>query len=106
MMITNVFISISSTCTPIKSTVWHFQNKIVCLSCRAQEVSFIVDSDFICSFRCNFILFIQETIYMFSVFLIYPITKTSPCNEHPLTPHFYIVKVGFTGVFIFFLFLL
>ena len=21
------------------------------------------------------------------------ITKTSPCNEHPLTPHFYIVKV-------------
>ena len=29
------------------------------------------------------------------------ITKTSLCNEHPLTPHFYIVKVGFTGVFIF-----
>ena len=29
------------------------------------------------------------------------ITKTSPCNEHPLKPHFYIVKVGFTGVFIF-----
>ena len=26
------------------------------------------------------------------------ITKTSPCNEHPLTPHFYIVKLGFTGV--------
>ena len=34
------------------------------------------------------------------------ITKTSPCNEHPLTPHFYIVKLGFTGVYIFFLFLL
>ena len=29
------------------------------------------------------------------------ITKTSPCNEHPLTPHFYIVKLGFTGVYIF-----
>ena len=28
------------------------------------------------------------------------------CNEDPLTPHFYIVKLGFTGVFIFFLFLL
>ena len=27
------------------------------------------------------------------------ITKTSPCNEHPLTPHFYIVKLGFTGVY-------
>ena len=29
------------------------------------------------------------------------ITKTSPCNEHPLTPHFYIVKFGFTGVYFF-----
>ena len=29
------------------------------------------------------------------------ITKTSPCNEGPLTPHFYIVKLGFTGVYIF-----
>ena len=26
------------------------------------------------------------------------ITKTSLCNEDPLTPHFYIVKLGFTGV--------
>ena len=34
------------------------------------------------------------------------IMKTSPCNEHPLTPHFYIEKVGFTRVYIFFLFLL
>ena len=34
------------------------------------------------------------------------IMKTSLCNEYPLTPHFYIVKVGFTGVDIFFLFLL
>ena len=23
---------------------------------------------------------------------------TSLCNEHPITPHFYIVKLGFTGV--------
>ena len=28
------------------------------------------------------------------------ITKTSPCNEDPLTPHFYIVKLGFTRVYI------
>ena len=33
----------------------------------------------------------------------YPITKTSPCNADPLKPHFYIVKLGFTGVYIFFL---
>ena len=38
--------------------------------------------------------------------LLQIITKTSPCNEDPLTPHFYIVKLGFTGVYIFFLFLL
>ena len=27
---------------------------------------------------------------------------TSPCNVYPLTPHFYIVKLGFTGVYIIF----
>ena len=31
---------------------------------------------------------------------------TSPCNVYPLTPHFYIVKLGFTGVYIIFSFLL
>ena len=34
------------------------------------------------------------------------ITKTSPCNEYPLTSHFYIVKFGFTGVYIIFFVLL
>ena len=33
-------------------------------------------------------------------------TKSNSVYEHPLTPHFYIVKLGFTGVYIFFLFLL
>ena len=27
--------------------------------------------------------------------------QTCPCDVDPLTPHFYIVKLGFTGVFIF-----
>ena len=31
---------------------------------------------------------------------------TRPCDLYPLTPHFYIVKLGFTGVCIIFLFLL
>ena len=31
------------------------------------------------------------------------IMLTCPCNEDPLTPHFYIVKRGFTGVYIFFI---
>ena len=33
----------------------------------------------------------------------YGIMNTCPCDVDPLTPHFYIVKLGFTGVFIFFL---
>ena len=44
--------------------------------------------------------------YQYCPNLVNNITKTSPCNEEPLTPHFYIIKVGFTGVFIIFLFLL
>ena len=31
------------------------------------------------------------------------ITKTYLCNSDPLKPHFYIVKLGFTGVYIIFL---
>ena len=27
--------------------------------------------------------------------------QTYPCNIDPLTPHFYIVKLGFTGVYYF-----
>ena len=29
--------------------------------------------------------------------------QTCPYSEYPLTPHFYIVKLGFTGVYICFL---
>ena len=32
--------------------------------------------------------------------------KTSPCNVYPLEPHFYIAKLGYAGVYLFFLFLL
>ena len=35
-----------------------------------------------------------------------PIRKTCPCNIYPLIPHFYIEKLGFAGVYLFFLFLL
>ena len=34
------------------------------------------------------------------------IGKTCPCNVYPLKPHFYIVKLGHAGVYLFFLFLL
>ena len=32
--------------------------------------------------------------------------KTCPCKVYPLKPHFYIVKLGYAGVYLFFLFLL
>ena len=38
--------------------------------------------------------------------LFYNIRKTCPCNEYPLKPHFYIVKLGYAGVYLFYLFLL
>ena len=34
------------------------------------------------------------------------IRKTCPCIEYPLKPHFYTVKLGYEGVYLFFLFLL
>ena len=34
------------------------------------------------------------------------IRKTCPCNEYPHIPHFYMVKMGNAGVYLFFLFLL
>ena len=34
------------------------------------------------------------------------IRKTCPCNVYPTKPHFYIEKLGYAGVYLFFLFLL
>ena len=42
----------------------------------------------------------------FSSTFVLNITKTCLCNVDPLKPHFHIVKLGFTGVYIIFLFLL
>ena len=50
--------------------------------------------------------------YVISLFLYHRLTKTSiritcPCDLNPLTPHFYIIiKLGFTGVYIFSIFAL
>ena len=34
------------------------------------------------------------------------IMKICPCNVYPLEPHFYIAKLGYAGIYLFFLFLL
>ena len=59
---------------------------------------------------------LMEFIYPFSkgdMTIMYPekkpthcIRKTCPCHEYPFKPHFYIVKLGYAGVYLFFLFLL
>ena len=36
----------------------------------------------------------------------YTIRKTCPCKVYPLKPHIYIVKLGYAGEYLFFLFLL
>ena len=52
---------------------------------------------------------IVESLFLKSLYDPSPfsyIMLTRPCNVYPLTPHFYIVKLGFTGVYIILLFLL
>ena len=49
---------------------------------------------------------IEKKVRMVTSWLVDFIRKTCPCNEYPLKPHFYIVTLGFAGVYLFFLFLL
>ena len=53
----------------------------------------------------TFVVFILVCImaYMFREGSLY-ITKTCLCNVYPLEPHFYIAKMGYAGVYLFFLF--
>ena len=37
--------------------------------------------------------------------MLMPSVKICPCNEYPLKPHFYIAKLGYAGIYLFFLFL-
>ena len=49
---------------------------------------------------------IAHQLRQLNSFLIILIRKTCPCNVYPLEPHFYIVKLGYGVVYLFFLFLL
>ena len=60
-----------------------------------------------CIEYCSYTLRIVSDFVYGQLLLLLPlITKTSPCNVYPLEPHFYIAKLGYTGVHLFFLFLL
>ena len=52
----------------------------------------------VCAHIRQFIVFITQLLTFIRI--------TGPFVLNPFTPHFYIVKLGFTGVYIFFLFLL
>ena len=47
-------------------------------------------------------VFDYDVFFFFFFFLSFFITKTYLYNSDPLKPHFYIVKLGFTGVYIIF----
>ena len=62
---------------------------------------------FIHGFQSNTTVLINKSSNVHGVcHLVHHITKTCPCNVYPLGPHFYIEKLGNTGVNLFFLFLL
>ena len=52
--------------------------------------------------KCQFYFLARETIFKKSK-VYFLITKTCLYNFDPLKPHFYIVNLGFTGVYIIFL---
>ena len=47
-----------------------------------------------------------ENCSILHVIIFVLIIKTCLCNVYPLEPHFYIAKLGYAGVYLFFLFLL
>ena len=48
--------------------------------------------------------FVSNLVKLEILQLAFYITKTCPCNVYPPEPHFYIEKLGFAGVYLFFLF--
>ena len=77
-------------------------------SCR--DVVLCIENEIILSSRkyvhTCILLYGKKTGMHISLVLSKTIMKTCPCNVYPLKPHFYIVKLGFAGVYLFFLFLL
>ena len=50
-------------------------------------------SDLVLDFQCLYFE-ICEIVPIYKTVLI---MQTCPCNVHPLTPHFYLVRLWFTG---------
>ena len=52
--------------------------------------------------KCNFIVCLADFLFSDGV-ILHNFTKTCLYNVDPVKPHFYILKLGFTGVYIIFL---
>ena len=96
-----------STCD---DRIWAITCELYLLTCRITETQInlhirAVWTELRCLHKELYILWIQKCapIRFRSGYII---TKTCLYNVDPLKPHFYIVKLGFTGVYITFLFLL
>ena len=102
--------------SPIYSLFWTalpFQVIVGNLRLKAVEPEMVSDA-----FVPNLIVFIEYTsnervvlcmqfqTYDHISLKIFHIMQTCPCNEDPLTPHVYIVKLECTGVYIFLIFAL
>ena len=78
---------------------WHFKDKAVSTTGPRSIFSFFLHKNIPCR---NSLEVPCEVCYLFVLILRF-IMKTSLYNFDPLKPHFYIVKLGFIGVYIIFL---
>ena len=60
----------------------------------------------ICQFQCAIDNCLSINFPLYSESSSKIIRKTCPYNVYPIEPHFYIAKLGYAGVYLFFLFLL
>ena len=73
----------------------------LCISAVGNSLSFIAVTNKHCK-KSSYTVYIA----VLAITDLLAIRITCPCVLYPRTPHFYIVKLGFTGVYFFFLFLL
>ena len=83
-----------------------FSESVMCIMNKEYALSFSEEKElfFHRITHCVKCIFTNILSNQFSLYLDIRITRL--CNLYPVTPHFYIVKLGFTGVYIIFIFLL
>ena len=70
-----------------------------------KEIEFCAVNVLIGSFILSIEMGNHMLILSFDSKVVRILRKTCPCNEYSLKPRFYILKVGYAGVYLYFLFL-